>query len=98
MLDAGAMFLCMGDEHSLRLMALFRPDRPGRRRLFLRVKRTAQLRAPSEFDPQQISGALTGASDPSGFYPSGIPAKRIPSQTRLVPARKTGLSLSGLLK
>jgi len=36
------------------LLALFGPDRPGWRRLFLRVKRTAQLRArTSEFDPPQ---------------------------------------------
>src|SRR3954466_15135032 len=35
-------------------MALFGPDRPGWRRLFLRVKRTDQLRArTSEFDPQR---------------------------------------------
>ena len=30
-----------------RLLALFGPDRPGSRRLFLRVKRTSQLRAPN---------------------------------------------------
>jgi hypothetical protein len=37
-----------------RLVALFGPDRPGWRRLFLRVKRTAQLRArTSEFDPMR---------------------------------------------
>jgi len=35
-------------------MALFGPDRPGWRRLFLRVKRTSQLRAPkSENDPSE---------------------------------------------
>jgi len=35
------------------LLALFGPDRPGWRRLFLRVKRTAQWRArTSEFDPK----------------------------------------------
>ena len=33
-------------------LALFGPDRPGSRRLFLRVERTAELRArTSEFDP-----------------------------------------------
>ena len=41
------------------LLALFGPDRPGWRRLFLRVKRTAQLRArTSEFDPTETSITL----------------------------------------
>jgi hypothetical protein len=40
------------------LSALFGPDRPGWRRLFLRVKRTSQLRAPkSENDPELTSRA-----------------------------------------
>jgi hypothetical protein len=37
-------------------LALFGPDRLGWRRLFLRVKRTAQLRTQtSEFDPNRTS-------------------------------------------
>src|SRR6266446_9136464 len=40
-------------------MALFGPDRPSWRRLFLRVERTAQLRArTSEFDPEQKSAVV----------------------------------------
>jgi|EndMetStandDraft_5_1072996.scaffolds.fasta_scaffold30753_4 hypothetical protein len=39
-------------------LALFGPDRPSRRRLFLRVKRTSGLRAPkSENDPTRTGGA-----------------------------------------
>ena len=42
------------------VVALFGPDRPDWRRLFLRVKRTSQLRTQtSEFDPTETSSLIT---------------------------------------
>jgi hypothetical protein len=62
-------------------LALFGPDRPGWRRLFLRVKRTSQLRTQtSEFDPEETSpgrGTSRGEirdpllSDADRFYRGG---------------------------
>src|SRR5439155_5275324 len=51
---------------SLPLLALFGPDRPGRRRLFLRVMRTSPLRAPkSESDPKRSLIMPTNGGVPS---------------------------------
>jgi hypothetical protein len=51
MTDGGAIGQ-LGANLSFPFMALFGPDRPDWRRLFVRVKRTFQLRTQtSEFDP-----------------------------------------------
>ena len=70
----------------------------GRSRLRLRVRPGPLLtvgRITSSIAIERL-GDFHTAKTQSGLYPSGIPAKRIPSQTRLRLSRKIGLSLGAL--
>ena len=63
----------------LPLMALFGPDRPGWRRLFLRVKRTAELRTQtSEFDPFQKSATFKDISIDRPCASNRVPTVTLP--------------------
>jgi hypothetical protein len=64
-------------ERRLPPLALFGPDRPGWRCLFLRVKRTSQLRArTSEFDPTRTS-RVDARSLPPCHGPPKMPLETI---------------------